>query len=414
MQSIKNFLSLFSSNIIQKLFGLVREPIIAFFFGTSLIYSSYLLIKTAADFLSQLTMGESIKASMLPKFTKIYNQYRIVSLKEVGSFSKRVMLYLFIISQIIQAILILYLDTEYTIILFCLSVLLSIILCYNFFNTIFLTIMQSQGRFYRYSLISLLNPFIGIVFIYPLTFLWSIIGLALSRLIGIISLTFAYIIPMQKSNDGYMISLTKKDFNIPVLFLGNFANITIIFTRFISGIDGSNNIAYFTYSVFILNTLLTAVINNLNTLLLKRLSIEKNIRFILYTFSIVLTLGVLLIIFINFYAEDLISILFQRGAFKESDTLITADYLRYITIPFILISISSILFQPFFASESKYYIKDAKYIMYVFLAICILTCIIISVSNFTAQYNSLIMLYTLSIVSLFLAVFACIRSFKYE
>ena len=122
MQSIKNFLSLFSSNIIQKLFGLVREPIIAFFFGTSLIYSSYLLIKTAADFLSQLTMGESIKASMLPKFTKIYNQYRIVSLKEVGSFSKRVMLYLFIISQIIQAILILYLDTEYTIILFCLSV----------------------------------------------------------------------------------------------------------------------------------------------------------------------------------------------------------------------------------------------------------------------------------------------------
>ena len=234
MQPIKDFFSLFLSNIIQKLFGLIREPIIAYFFGSSLVYSSYLLLRTGADLLSQLTQGESIRAGMLPKLTKIYNKYNLVSLQGVSFFSKRIMLFLFVISQLFQSAIILYLDTEYAGILFCLSFLLSIILCYNFFNTIFLTIIQAQGDFFRFSVVSILNPLIGVIFIYPLTILWSIIGLVLSRLIGILSLTFGYILPMIRNSNGYKIELKKEDFNIPILFIGNFANIIIICTRFIA------------------------------------------------------------------------------------------------------------------------------------------------------------------------------------
>ena len=75
LQSVKDFSSLFFSNIIQKIFGLIREPIIAYFFGSSLIYANYLLLKTGADFFSQFTVGNALRANLLPKLTKIYDKY---------------------------------------------------------------------------------------------------------------------------------------------------------------------------------------------------------------------------------------------------------------------------------------------------------------------------------------------------
>ena len=100
--SVKDFSSLFFSNILQKIFGLVREPIIAFFFGSSLLYANYLLLRTIADFFSQFTVGNALKANLLPKFTKVFEKYNKVSFKKVLSFSKRTMVILFLLSQIIQ------------------------------------------------------------------------------------------------------------------------------------------------------------------------------------------------------------------------------------------------------------------------------------------------------------------------
>ena len=51
---------------------------------------------------------------------------------------------------------------------------------------------------------------------------------------------------MNKQNEGYEIELKRKDFNIPTLILGNFANIILLSSRFISGADGGINITYFT------------------------------------------------------------------------------------------------------------------------------------------------------------------------
>jgi len=85
-RSGKDFFNLFFSNILQKIFGLVREPVIAYFFGSSLLYANYVLLRTAADFLSQFTVGNALKANLLPKFTRIYNAHKFVSLRKVFSF----------------------------------------------------------------------------------------------------------------------------------------------------------------------------------------------------------------------------------------------------------------------------------------------------------------------------------------
>ena len=166
--SLKDFSSLFFSNILQKIFGLVREPVIAFFFGSSLLYANYLLLRTVADFFSQFTVGNALKANLLPKFTKVFKIHNSISLKKVFSFSKRTMLLLFFLSQLFQFAIILYLNTEYTLLLSLISVLLSISICFNFLNTIYLTIMQAEGKFFSFSVATSLNSFLVVFFIYPL------------------------------------------------------------------------------------------------------------------------------------------------------------------------------------------------------------------------------------------------------
>ena len=101
--SVKDFSNLFFSNVLQKVFGLIREPVIAFFFGSSFLYANYLLLRTGADFFSQFTVGNALKVNLLPKFTKIYETYKQVSLKSVFTFTNRTMILLFMISQFIQS-----------------------------------------------------------------------------------------------------------------------------------------------------------------------------------------------------------------------------------------------------------------------------------------------------------------------
>jgi len=94
-QSLKDFLNLFFANIFQKFLGLVRELVIAFFLGSSILYANFLLLRVVADFFSQITAGNALKANLLPKFTKLYDQYSDISLNQVFKFSKESSIYLF-------------------------------------------------------------------------------------------------------------------------------------------------------------------------------------------------------------------------------------------------------------------------------------------------------------------------------
>ena len=137
--SVKDFSSLFFSNLLQKFFGLIREIIVASVFGSTLIYANYLLLRTVADFFSQFTVGNALKTNLLPKFTKVLEKYNKISLLKVFDFSKKTMVLLFVLSQIIQFFIIWYLDTDSTLELILISVLLSICIALSFMNTIFLT-----------------------------------------------------------------------------------------------------------------------------------------------------------------------------------------------------------------------------------------------------------------------------------
>ena len=412
-QSLKDFSSLFVSNIFQKVLGLIRELVIAFFLGSSILYANFLLLRVVADFFSQITAGNALKANLLPKFTKLYDKYEEISLTQVFVFSKKTSIYLFLISQFIQTTVIFYLDLQNSFLFFGASFVLSFSICFNFINTIFLTIIQARGMFLRYSYASVTNSSVFTVLVYPLISVASVAGLAISRLIGILSMSMAFVKPMQNENTGVEIKLERSDFNFPTLVLGNFANIIIISSRLVTGADGSNSIAFFMYAVVILNALLTSVISNISTILLRKISIKKNTRLMLYSLLISLFVGLIMVIGLYFFSYDIIKFVYLRGAFNLSDVQQTSAYLYDLSFAFVLLFIASILFQPFLSLTIVTTKKVRLKLVISFLVILLLSCSVVFFPEFAQKEKALIVMYSSSVTAVILAIYSYIKYFQY-
>ena len=124
-KSVIDFLYMFFSNIIKKGFGLLREVILAYLFGSSIVYANFILLRTITQLLSQFTDGNALQANLLPKFSKIYSEYSEVSLQQVFSFSKKTMYLLFFVSFLSQIPVLYYINPEKLTFFICISILLS-------------------------------------------------------------------------------------------------------------------------------------------------------------------------------------------------------------------------------------------------------------------------------------------------
>ena len=142
--------------------------------------------------------------------------------------------------------------------------------------------MQGKGEFKKFSISTTLDLFISTILLYPISLVFGVVGIVFSRIAGISVLIYKYLTPMFREVNGEKIHFGINDINISVLLLGNFANIIMFLSRFVSGLDGSNNITFFNYSIVLLNVFLTAIIMNLNTIVLRTLSLKKEGRIIFF------------------------------------------------------------------------------------------------------------------------------------
>ena len=413
-QSVKDFLNLFFGNIFQKILGLVRELVIAFFLGSSILYANFLLLRVVADFFSQITAGNALKANLLPKLTKLYSKYDIISLKEIFRFSAKSSMYLFIISQIIQTGVIFYLDIQDNWLFFLASFILSFSISFNFINTIFLTIMQARGFFLRYTYASVTNSLIFTLLVYPLVNIFSFVGLAISRMLGIIGMSLAFVIPMRRERVGKEAKLEYSDFNFSTLILGNFANIIIIFSRFVSGADGSNSITFFMYAVVILNALLTSVITNVSTILLRKISLKQDKRLMSYSLLISAFLGAIMVLILYFFSFDIIKFVYFRGAFSLSDVQETSIYLYELSFGFVLLFIATILFQPFLSLSISKTKNERLKLASSFLLVLLASSSIVLFPSFLSREKALIVMYASSFFAVLLSIYSYRKYVMYE
>ena len=408
-KSVLDFFYMFSSNIVKKGFGFIREILLASIFGSSILYANFLLLKTASDLFSELSQGSALQASLLSKFSKLYSTNDDISLIKTFKFSQKIMLSLFILSQLIQIPIVFYIASDYFWTFILLSLLLGVILSVNFYNAIFLTVMQAKGQFKKHSISTTIDIFISTLVLYPFSIVCGAIGIALSRLSGLLSLFYIYLNPMLSEQKGEDVEFGIKDFNISLMFLGNFANIIILLSRFIAGLDDSNNITFFNYSVVLLNVLLTAFILNLNTIVLRRLSIKKDIQLIIFSGFCALLLGLGLVFVVNVYGFDIIQLIFQRGAFTLDDTIATVSYAKDLSYSFVLIFMASALFQPFFTLPQDYLKIESKKLAIPFLISVGLIILYFQFSPSNSKIQSLIMMYSLSVVYFLLSLYSYVK-----
>ena len=409
-KSFIDFLYMFISNIIKKGFGFVREIILAYFFGSSMVYANFLLLKTAADLFSQLTQGSALQASLLSNFSSLYAKEHTVSLSNVLVFSKNLAWKIFLVSQLIQIPLVFYISPENFWLFIMISLVLGVVISSNFFSSIFLIVIQGKGDFKKFSISTTVDMFVSIVLLYPLSLMFGVIGIAVSRVAGLCILIYKYFIPMFKETEGDKVSFGMKDINLSIMLLGNFANIIMFLSRFVVGLDAGNNITFFNYSIVLLNVFLTAIIMNVNTIVLRRLSVKKEVKLIVFSFLISLVLGIILVFGVEVYGFSIIRFIFERGAFTSEDTILTYKFAKDLSISFVFIFIASALFQPFFSIDQKLIRRECRVMASILVLSVLVLFVIFYFTTTSARENSLIMIYSLSVLSVILAAYS---SYKY-
>ena len=413
-QSFLDFSFLFSSNIFKKCLGLLRELILAFVFGSSLIYASYLLIKTLTDFLSQFTFGNALQANLLPKFTRLYKENNELNLDSVHQFSKTVILLIFSLSLLVQLIVVFFIVKKFILILVSTSVVLSLVLSANFYNSLFLTIIQAKGNFKKFSVATSFNIFISTILIYPLSFFLNVFGIALSRLIGVFSLTYYYIKPILKPNNGLLVKISIKEFNFSVVFLANISLFILLTARFISGLNGSSDITYFNYSFVLLNVILTSVIFNINTILLRNISVNKDLKLLFYSLLVSSVISFLLYLIVNSYNVNIIDFIYKRGSFNQKDVISTAFFLKSLTPAYIILIFTSIIFQPFFSlGVSNITQISFKFLIFLICVLVLLT-FYIFLKNIDATLACFLFVNVMSLASLLTSILSLRFFLRYE
>ena len=413
-KSLKDFSFLFSSNILKKILGFFRELVLAFLFGSSLIYASYLILKTITDFFSQFTFGNALQANLIPRFTKLFKDNTLLNLVDVKKFSNKILLLIFLISLIIQFLIISFIIKDYYLILSFIAVILSSILAANFYNSLFLSIIQAKGDFKKFSISTTLNICISTILVYPLSFLLDIIGIAISRLVGVISLSYIYIKPLTRPNTGLLVNLSIKDFQFSVIFLSNISLFILLLARFIIGLDASNQITFFNYSFILLNILLTSIVFNINTVFLRKLSLVKSLLPLLYSFLITLIISILLYVTVSKYSMIIVDFVYNRGAFNNSDVISTASFLLELTPGYIILMFVSIFFQPFFSLglDKITNISNRFCIVFLMTMICVLSYIFLN--NIDLKNASIFFVNSLSICALILSILSLIYYVRHE
>ena len=410
-KSFIDFLYMFISNIIKKGFGFVREIILAYFFGSSMVYANFLLLKTAADLFSQLTQGSALQASLLPNFSSIYEKGHKVSLSNVLVFSNNLAWKIFLVSQLIQIPLVFYISPENFWLFIMISLVLGVVISSNFFSSIFLIVIQGKGDFKKFSISTTVDMFVSTVLLYPLSLIFGVIGIAVSRVAGLCVLIYKYFTPIFNETEGDKISFGMKDINLSIMLLGNFANIIMLLSRFVVGLDAGNNITFFNYSIVLLNVFLTAIIMNVNTIVLRRLSVKKEVKLIVFSFLISLVLGIILVFGVEVYGFSIIRFIFERGAFTPDDTIQTYEFAKDLSISFIFIFIASALFQPFFSVDQKLIRRESRVMASILVLSVLVLFVIFSFTTTSARENSLIMIYSLSVLSVILSFYSVYKYF---
>ena len=311
-----------AANLVSKALGFGREVIIASLFGASPVFAGYLVVRAGADLIGY-SVGGGLQANVVPRVARALNgSSRLV----FGQARKDALILGFVAGGAsfvfsFGSILVNGLDIRTYIFI---SLIIALAVCITFYSSIGLYIHQADNRFGPYILASIATSICLFALVYPFGVIAGIAGLAATWLVASLVQSWLSWKDLNFQSNGDQLDIGLKSFDASVFVVGNISLVLILGAKIISGANGNKEIAYFNYASVLLNVIITALARSASMI---GISDASRGKFDLYKkcASVAMLIIMVLVIFAIF-GRGIISIIFQRGAFLQSDSDRTAKF----------------------------------------------------------------------------------------
>ncbi len=372
--SIKRNVSIiFIFSIISKLFGFLRQFVLANYFGASVVSDVYLVSLSIPDFLIGFLVS-AIFVSFIPIRTKVVKQ---IGEDEANKFTSNFINIVLIITTCL--VIISFILTNYLVKFFAIGFFEdSLDLAINFTKitvfgmyfsvlvAVFSAYLQMKNNFV---IPASLGIILNIVVIISIIVAASrgIINLAIGFVVaGLIQFIFL-IIFVKKYNFRYYLKCDFKDENIkqiyvmalPLMIGLSLHKVNMMVDKTIASTIVSGGITVLNYAVLLNGMLIELIVGPINTASFPVISscfrnkeLKKMLGIIKESINTVILIMLPVAIVSMIFSKSIVSLLFARGKFDTTAVLLTSNSLFYYSMGLISLSIVSILHSGFYATEN--------------------------------------------------------------
>jgi len=353
--------------IISKSLGILREVLIAYYFGTSRELDAYIIGMNIPLLVMNLIAGEALVASFIPIFSSFLAKGEERKASEFGStiinLTSLIFLAITCISFIFAPFLVKITAPGFSPDIYQLAIKLTRIMLFSmiFFSlsSIFRSILNSYQSFTLPGLQqTALNLSIILIIIIGVPFL-GVYALAWGFLLGsIIQLLIQIPSAAKKIRYGFFLSKTDGFFSsfLPLLLLAPIGQLNIMVTKIIASMLGEGNISALGYSekmMEIANNLLavpisTVIFPYLATSFHKQ-DLEGFAKHLKKGMNILFFATLPITLFFLFFSHPIIEVLFKRGLFLERSVKLTSCALFYYAFTGLFGSLNYLLVHAFYS-----------------------------------------------------------------
>lgn len=334
----------------SKVFGFLREVIIASYYGTTLSTDAFFVAQNIPT-IAFAAIGAAISVAVIPIYTKLLKKdkekasYFINNLLTMSILITTVLVILCVVlSKQIVFLVAPSLSSEGIELASKILKVLSITLYFTMFSYILGGMLNSSNKFYVPQLAAIPYSIISILFVMILFKKIDIWALVIGTIVGMLVQTIVHMIPIRKFNK-YKYILDFKESNLKKLLVISWPMvITVLFQQMnlvvdknvasgfaigsISAINYSNRIIGIIYGIFSVS-LMTVLYAKFNEMIInkKRDDVFK-LLFKGLTIVLLVTLPITMLSLV--FDVEIVNIIFGRGAFDSKAVLMTSEvYLFY-------------------------------------------------------------------------------------
>ena len=123
--------------------------------------------------------------------------------------------------------------------------------------------------------------------------------------------------------------------------------------------------------------------------------------------------GSFMVIGLYLYSTEIVEFVYLRGAFNISDMQQTSEYLVDLSFAFLLLFVSTILFQPFLTLSIEETKKVRLGMVIFFLFSIVFSVVFAELNSFTSKEGAFLLMYISSIISVVLSGYSYFKYIQY-